>query len=370
MRFTIDRDVLLTPLNLVAGVVERRQTLPILSNVLLSVEDGQLRLTGTDLEVELHATVALEGDNQAGDITVPGKKLADICKSLPDGSVIDLAFEGDKAVLKSGKSRFSLATLPAVDFPLMETGETSISVQLEQTKLKQLIGAAGFAMANQDVRYYLNGMLWEIAPDKLTLVATDGHRLALSSQTGVEASGEKQIILPRKAVLEVARLMTDGDQYVKIELGDTHFKVTTGGFVFLSKLVDGKFPDYARVIPVNPDKEVLIGKGVFKSALSRTAILSNEKFRGVRLGVQESQMLIQANNPEQEEAQETIDIQYDGPSLEIGFNVSYLLDVMGAVQGETIKMRFVDANSSSLITQEDGTEDGMESKYVVMPMRL
>lgn len=370
MRFTIDRDKLLTPLNLVAGVVERRQTLPILANVLLSVDEGVLRLVGTDLEVELHGAVALEGDFQIGDITVPGKKLADICKSLPEGSQIDVSFEGDKAVLKSGKSRFTLATLPAADFPLMETGEIAINVSLSQEQLKQQIAATGFAMANQDVRYYLNGMLWEISPTELVLVATDGHRLAMATQHGVEANGEKQIILPRKAVLEVARLMVGGEATVAIELGDSHFKATSGDFVFLSKLVDGKFPDYSRVIPANADKEILIDRHVFKSALSRTAILSNEKFRGVRLGLQDGQMLIQANNPEQEEAQEFVDIEYAGNELEIGFNVSYLLDVMSVIESETISLRLSDANSSSLLSAAGSDEDSVQSRYVVMPMRL
>lgn len=373
MKFTVDRDVLLKPLNLVAGVVERRQTLPILANVMLSVEDGKLSLTGTDLEVELQGAVILDQAHQSGDVTVPGKKLADICKSLPDGAVIDFSFEGDKATIKSGKSRFTLAPLPAVDFPLMETGSSSIHVELNQFDLKKLISRAGFAMAQQDVRYYLNGMLWEIGTEKLRLVATDGHRLALSELAGINSNGEKQVILPRKAVLEVARLMVDADDTVKIELGDTHFKAVTKEFVFSSKLVDGKFPEYTRVIPQHSDKFIVADKGLLKDALSRTAILSNEKFRGVRMRLESGQVLLQANNPEQEEAQESFEVDYGGESLEIGFNVGYLLDVLSALDETDVQLALSDANSSCLIEAiADESEGAVTStaQYVVMPMRL
>ena len=371
MKFSIEREALLKPLNLVAGVVERRQTLPILANVLISVADGKLSLTGTDLEVELLGSVSLEGEYVSGEITVPARKLADICKSLPDGSVFDLALDGDKAIVKSGRSRFTLATLPAVDFPLMETGAAAIQVNVNQPSLKKLIDSAGFAMAQQDVRYYLNGMLWEISANALKLVATDGHRLALGELQGVEASGEKQIILPRKAVLEVARLMSDSEQLVTIELGDTHFKATTGDFVFASKLVDGKFPDYDRVIPRNSDKLVIAQREDLRSALARTAILSNEKFRGVRLTLASGELTIQANNPEQEEAVETLAVDYQGDTLEVGFNVSYLLDVLQTVSTELVQLSLADANSSALLEAGVGDEaQSLTAMYVVMPMRL
>ncbi len=370
MKFSIEREALLKPLNLVAGVVERRQTLPILANVLISVTDGRLSLTGTDLEVELLGSVALEGEYISGDVTVPARKLADICKSLSDGAVLDFSLDNGKAVIKSGRSRFSLATLPAVDFPLMETGASTIDFSLDQPSLKTLIDSAAFAMAQQDVRYYLNGMLWEISESALKLVATDGHRLALSHLQGVEANGEKQIILPRKAVLEVARLMTD-EGVVTLELGDTHFKASTGDFVFASKLVDGKFPDYDRVIPKNSDKFVVAHKADLKSALARTAILSNEKFRGVRLEMESGRLTIQANNPEQEEAEESLAVDYQGDRLEVGFNVSYLLDVLSTLSSDYVKVSLADANSSALleaVKSEDAK--GVDAMYVVMPMRL
>ncbi|GGC94304.1 DNA polymerase III subunit beta [Halopseudomonas salina] len=367
MQFTIQREALLKPLQLVAGVVERRQTLPVLSNVLLVVDGNTLSLTGTDLEVELVGRIQLDEPAEAGEITVPARKLMDICKSLPDDVAITLKVEDNKAVIKAGRSRFTLATLPASDFPNVEEGPGSMTFQVNQNKLRRLIERTSFAMAQQDVRYYLNGMLLEINKGQLRAVATDGHRMAMCTlDADIDYQERYQLIVPRKGILELARLLGEADDMVSIVLGTHHIRATTGDFTFTSKLVDGKFPDYERVLPRGGDKIVLADRQVLRNAFSRTAILSNEKYRGIRLMLSDSLLKIQANNPEQEEAEEDIAVDYNGSALEIGFNVSYLLDVMNVLSNEQVKMILSDANSSALV-QESETDD---SVYVVMPMRL
>lgn len=366
MKFTVTRDALLKPLNLVAGVVERRQTLPILANVLIGVEGNSLSLTGTDLEVELLGKVSLDGATVDGDITVPARKLLDIVKSLPDDSVISVEVDEQRAIIKSGRSRFTLSTLPASEFPNVEQGSASLEFDVLQRNLKTLIDKTAFAMAQQDVRYYLNGMLWEIKDGIFRVVATDGHRLALSTQSGITASEEKQVILPRKGVLELSRLLIEEDESIHLAFGDTHLRATTQAFTFTSKLVDGKFPDYDRVLPKGSDKEVVAERDVLKQALARAAILSNEKYRGIRMQFNAGDLRIVANNPEQEEAEDVVAIDYNGDTLEIGFNVSYLLDIMNVVSGPKVKFSLLDANSSALLEDND---DG-NSLYVVMPMRL
>jgi DNA polymerase-3 subunit beta len=366
MKFTVTRDALLKPLNLVAGVVERRQTLPILANVLIGVEGKLLSLTGTDLEVELLGKVSLDGATVDGDITVPARKLLDIVKSLPDDSVISVEVDEQRAIIKSGRSRFTLSTLPASEFPNVEQGSASLEFDVLQRNLKTLIDKTAFAMAQQDVRYYLNGMLWEIKDGIFRVVATDGHRLALSTQSGITASEEKQVILPRKGVLELSRLLIEEDESIHLAFGDTHLRATTQAFTFTSKLVDGKFPDYDRVLPKGSDKEVIAERDVLKQALARAAILSNEKYRGIRMQFNAGDLRIVANNPEQEEAEDVVAIEYNGDTLEIGFNVSYLLDIMNVVSGPKVKFSLLDANSSALLEDND---DG-NSLYVVMPMRL
>ncbi|WP_407473294.1 DNA polymerase III subunit beta [Pseudomonas putida] len=367
MHFTIQREALLKPLQLVAGVVERRQTLPVLSNVLLVVQGQQLSLTGTDLEVELVGRVQLEEPAEPGEITVPARKLMDICKSLPNDALIDIKVDEQKLLVKAGRSRFTLSTLPANDFPTVEEGPGSLTCNLEQSKLRRLIERTSFAMAQQDVRYYLNGMLLEVSRNTLRAVSTDGHRLALCSMSApIEQEDRHQVIVPRKGILELARLLTDPEGMVSIVLGQHHIRATTGEFTFTSKLVDGKFPDYERVLPKGGDKLVVGDRQVLREAFSRTAILSNEKYRGIRLQLAAGQLKIQANNPEQEEAEEEISVDYEGSSLEIGFNVSYLLDVLGVMTTEQVRLILSDSNSSALL-QEAGNDD---SSYVVMPMRL
>lgn len=367
MKFTISRDALLKPLNLVAGVVERRQTLPILANVLLVLEGDRLSLTGTDLEVELVGRVQLGSAGDSGEVTVPARKLVDICKSLPEGSDISFSVDDGKVTVRCGRSRFTLSTLPAREFPNVEDSMGTHQFTIKQGQLKRLIDRTGFAMAQQDVRYYLNGMLWELSDKQLRVVATDGHRLALCTlPEKIDASGDTQVILPRKGVLELSRLLLEEDQDIAVVIGSNHIRATTDEFTFTSKLVDGKFPDYQRVLPRAPDKMVIGSRIELRQAFSRTAILSNEKYRGVRLKLTDNSLDIVANNPEQEEAEEAVPVEYQGDSLEVGFNVSYLLDVLGVLSGEQVKISLSDPNSSALLEE---SEVG-DSLYVVMPMRL
>jgi DNA polymerase-3 subunit beta len=367
MKFSISRDALFKPLNLVAGVVERRQTLPILSNVLLALDGDRLSLTGTDLEVELVGRVQLAQAGESGEVTVPARKLVDICKSLPEGSDIQFAYQDNKVTVRSGRSRFTLSTLPAREYPNVEDSMGTHQFKIKQGQLRRLIDRTAFAMAQQDVRYYLNGMLWELSGRQLRVVATDGHRLALCTLPDkLDAAGDTQVILPRKGVLELARLLLDEDAEVAVVIGSNHVRATTHDFTFTSKLVDGKFPDYQRVLPRSPDKVVVGSRLELRQAFTRTAILSNEKYRGVRLKLTENSLDIVANNPEQEEAEEAVSVQYQGEALEIGFNVSYLLDVLGVLSGDEIKISLSDPNSSALLEE---SEEG-DSLYVVMPMRL
>ncbi|MGM0521499.1 MAG: DNA polymerase III subunit beta [Pseudomonadota bacterium] len=367
MNFSISREALLRPLTLVAGVVERRQTLPVLSNVLIEIEGDQVALTGTDLEVELVGRTVASHVEQEGAATVPARKLMDICKSLPDQAEIQLAVEEGRAVLRSGRSRFTLSTLPVAEFPNIEDNEGSQELSVPRGTLKHLIESTSFAMAQQDVRYYLNGMLLEIQSNLLRAVATDGHRLSMCSRpVDVTVEQPHKLIVPRKGILELARLLDDSDEPVSLTLGSTHIRAHTGDFTFTSKLIDGKFPDYERVVPRNGDKVLLAERAALRQVLSRTAILSNEKYRGVRLYLEPGNLKVMANNPEQEEAEENIAVEYNGPSMEIGFNVGYLVDVLTVLDEERMQMTLADPNSSALM-EEPGGGDAL---YVVMPMRL
>ena len=366
MRFTLQREAFLKPLAQVVNVVERRQTLPVLANLLVQVKDGQVSLTGTDLEVEMISRTMVE-DAQDGETTIPARKLFDILRALPDGSRVTISQTGDKVTVQAGRSRFTLATLPANDFPSVDEVEATERVVVPEAGLKELIERTAFAMAQQDVRYYLNGMLLEVSAGVIRAVATDGHRLAMCSmQADIGQPDRHQVIVPRKGILELARLLTEPDGNVSIVLGQHHIRATTGEFTFTSKLVDGKFPDYERVLPKGGDKLVLGDRQALREAFSRTAILSNEKYRGIRLQLASGQLKIQANNPEQEEAEEEIGVEYNGDSLEIGFNVSYLLDVLGVMTTEQVRLILSDSNSSALVQESDNDD----SAYVVMPMRL
>jgi len=365
MKFSISRDALIKPLNLVAGVVERRQTLPILSNVFMSLEAGQLSLTGTDLEIELVGRAPVDGDSEDGEITVPARKLVDICKSLPDGSTIEFSVSSGKAMVKAGRSRFTLSTLPASEFPSVDEQGGDLSLEIPQAVLKRLIERTSFAMAQQDVRYYLNGMLLELKAGRLRMVATDGHRLALCTADDAVSVGDASVIVPRKGILELSRLL-DADDTLRLVIGSNHIRAVNQQFTFTSKLVDGKFPEYERVLPKSADKTVIGERLELRQAFTRTAILSNEKYRGVRLKLSEDTLDITANNPEQEQAEEVVAVEYQGDELEVGFNVSYLLDVLSVLDGEKIRLSLSDSASSALLEE---AEEG-DSLYVVMPMRL
>lgn len=367
MKFAIQREALLKPLQLVAGVVEKRQTLPILSNVLITLENGQLSLTGTDLEVELVARTTVDSAEENGEITLPARKLVDIMRNLPEDSMVEVRVQDQRAVIKTGRSRFTLATLPASEFPNVEEVQATSRFQAPQRDLRFLIEHTQFAMAQQDVRYYLNGMLFETQPDLLRTVATDGHRLAVCDKAmALSNVAATQVIVPRKGVLELHRLLETSDEPVEVILGSNHIRVIGPLFSFTSKLVDGRFPDYGAVLPKNGDKILVGGREEMRQALQRAAILSNEKYRGIRLQLSAGTLKVMANNPEQEEAEEEIEVNYDGEELEIGFNVGYLLDVLNALGTDSVKVTLKDADSSA-----DLRADGDDScRYVVMPMRL
>lgn len=365
MKLSAPRDAILRPLQSVIGVVERRQTMPVLANVLLTTQDNRLHIAATDLEVELVAETEVEAE-ASGEITVPGRKLHDICRALPEGVTVELGVSGDRVTLKAARSRFTLSSLRAEDFPVVEEIAAQQDVRVDQSGLRKLLEKTHFSMAHQDVRYYLNGLLLEADGHTLRAVATDGHRLAMSElRLDTPAQKSEQVILPRKAVLELMRLL-DGDGEVALALGTNHLRVQLGPIRFTSKLIDGRFPEYGRVIPSDVGKVITADCAVMRHSLQRAAILSNEKFRGVRLDVEDGIVTIRANNPDQEEAVEKLEVEYEGEEMEIGFNVNYLLDALGAVDEERVQLGLSDANSSCLIKSAATTD----TKFVVMPMRL
>jgi DNA polymerase-3 subunit beta len=366
MKLEAKREQLLKPLQHVIGAVERRQTLPILTNVLLTVGERELTLTATDLEVELSTRTELPAD-VPGEITLPARKLHDILRALPEDGTVVLSVEGDKATVRCGRSRFTLATLPAGDFPTLEDLPFEGDIRLPQGVLRSLIERTHFAMAQQDVRYYLNGLLLEVGPGVLRLVATDGHRLAFQElRTEVDVAETRQVIVPRKGVMELLRLLADSDAEVLLKLGANHIRVTMDDIRFTSKLIDGKFPDYQRVIPREGSRVVIADRVALRNALTRTSLVLSDKTQGIRLQLDDWMLRTQAQNPEQEEAEEEVEINYSGGPLEIGFNGAYLLDALGALGGELAKLSFADAGSSCLIEEAEGGG----GRHVIMPMRL
>jgi DNA polymerase-3 subunit beta len=365
MKLTASREEFLAPLQSVIGVVERRQTMPVLANVLLSARENRLNITGTDLEVELVATSGVTVQ-QGGDITVPGRKLLDIFRALPEKTSVTLSTEGDRVSVRGGRSRFTLSSLPAAEFPLIDEINAQQTLSVSQAEFRKLIDKTHFSMAQQDVRYYLNGMLLETEGKSLRAVATDGHRLALcETELTNRAKSAQQVIVPRKGVLELQRILgTDGT--IELAIGTNHIRAQIGDIRFTSKLIDGRFPEYARVIPANPSKVVEADRESLRAALQRTAILSNEKYRGIRLSLRPDLLTLQAHNPEQEEAEDQVEVDYKGDELEVGFNVNYLLDALAAIEGDKVQIGLTDANSSCLIKAPGATN----SRYVVMPMRL
>jgi len=365
MKLTAAREDLLAPLQSVIGVVERRQTMPVLANVLLGARDNRLSVTGSDLEVELVATSQVNVQ-QAGDITVPGRKLLDIFRSLPEKASVTLSTEGERVSVRAGRSRFTLSSLPAAEFPLVEEINAQQTLTVAQGEFRRLIDKTHFSMAQQDVRYYLNGLLLETDGKALRAVATDGHRLALCEMAlAGKAKSNHQVIVPRKGVLELQRILgTEGN--IELAVGTNHVRAQIGDIRFTSKLIDGRFPEYSRVIPAAPASAIRADRDVLRQALQRTAILSNEKYRGIRVTVKKNILTVQAHNPEQEEAEEEIEVGYDGNDLEVGFNVNYLLDALAAIDGQEVELGLTDSNSSCLIRSPGNAS----ARYVVMPMRL
>lgn len=372
MKFVIERDALLSALQMVSGIVERRQTMPILSNVLLELNGNRLKFTTTDLEIQVEVSGEVIESDRDGSFTVPARKLVDLCRALTPESSITIEVIDSKAVVTSGRSRYALQVLPAGEYPTIETKACDTEFSVQQTTLGFMFEKTAFAMAQQDVRYYLNGMLLELSKDRIKTVATDGHRMSVTEQAvevGELADGAKlvQIILPRKTVNELSRLMSsETDEMARISIGRDHISVNLDGLVLTSKLIDASYPDYNRVIPRNSEYSAICDREQLREALSRAAILSNEKLRSVRLVFDGSALEVEARNREHEQAEEYVEIQYDGPKIEIGFNVNYLLDALGASEAENVEIQMSGAGSSSLLVFSDLPD----SQFVVMPMRL
>ncbi|HEY6941773.1 DNA polymerase III subunit beta [Dokdonella sp.] len=366
MRFSIQREALLKRLQHVVGVVERRQTLPVLANLLVVVDSAGVAFTGTDLEVEMVARTSAD-DLEAGEVTVPARKLFDICRALPDGCRIKFEQNGERVTVSAGRSRFTLATLPATEFPTVDTIELVERVALPEATLKELMDRTGFAMAHQDVRYYLNGMLLDLREQALRCVATDGHRLAMAeAKLETKVGSPRQVIVPRKGVNELQGLFESGDGIVELEFARNHLRVRRGDVTFTSKLIDGRFPDYEAVIPIGADKEVRLQRDEMRAALQRAAILSNEKYRGVKIEVAPNRVRVVAHNPEQEEAVEEVEARTGVSDLSVGFNVNYLLDALGAISSDEVLLCLRDGQSSCLVRKPD-SED---TRHVIMPLRL
>lgn len=366
MKFQIEKETLLNPLQQIIGAVEKRQTMPALSNVLIRTSENSLTLTATDLEIELVSQIDIIID-EPGNITVPARKLLDICKSLANEATIKFSVTENKALIQSGRSRFTLATLPAKDFPALDAINSIYEFEIPQKTLYDIIDKTAFAMAQQDVRYYLNGLMLEVSANYLRAVATDGHRLAYcEKETNADIADIKQVILPRKGVLELVRLLSDTENSVKITLGSNHLQVEFDGLRLTSKLIDGRFPDYNRVMPTDAGNVMTADREQLRHALLRASILSNEKYRGIRLILEKNLIKLQAQNPDQEEADIEQEVVYTGDDIEIGFNVTYMLDVLNVTNSDMVQAALKDSNSSFLLTFPDQTD----CKYVIMPMRL
>ncbi len=361
------QDKVLAVLQSVAGIVERRHTLPILANVLIRKTGKALQLTTSDLEIQIRTTAELDGDNGNFTTTVGARKLIDILRTMPADQTVSLESNQNKLILKGGKSKFTLQTLPAEDFPLVqEAASFGPTFSVPQKTLKDLHGQVSFAMAVHDIRYYLNGILFVAEGKQLSLVATDGHRLAFASATLDVEVPKQEVILPRKTVIEMQRLLSDAEGAIEMQFASNQARFSFGGMEFVSKLVEGKFPDYNRVIPRNHKNHIMLGRLALLAALQRTAILTSEKFKGVRLNIEPGTLRVASNNAEQEEAVDELDIDYGGDSIEIGFNVTYLIDALTNMQQEMVKVELSDSNSSALLT----IPENATFKYVVMPMRI
>jgi DNA polymerase-3 subunit beta len=366
MQIKINREVLLKPLTNVSSIVERRHTLPILSNLLLEAKNNNILLTATDLEMQISLNIESKFTGELS-TTISAKKLLDICRSLPENVDIDMVSNDSRITVKAGKSRFNLQTLPAADYPIMtKVSDNNTQVQISQIVLKKLLKQVEFAMAQQDIRYYLNGLLIEVNENKLNIVGTDGHRLSFTSTTLNKSYEKNEIILPRKTVIELIKLLNDSEEEVTIEINAGQVNFTFSDIKLISKVIDGKFPDYNRVIPVGHQNKFSVNRVAVLTAMQRASILSNEKYRGIRMVLSNNNLKLISTNTEQEEAEEELEVEYTKEVLDIGFNVTYLIDVLNNVSDETIEFAFADANSSCLIT----VPNDENYKYVVMPMRI
>jgi DNA polymerase-3 subunit beta len=368
MNLVITRETLLKPLQDMISIADKKHTMPILTNIFCKVEGEKLKLKSSDLETEIQAEIGIEKKSNDGEVTIPARKLIEIIKNLPQTSEIQISQESEnKVMVKANKSRFILSSLDPNNFPQMERDLGSNCFSISQSSLLKSIRKVQFAMAHNDVRYFLNGTLWEIEGNIFRTVATDGHRMAMTELTiDSSAVNNLQIIVPRKAIIELQKLISNTDDMVKIYIGSNHFMVQMPNYTFTSKLIDGRYPDYNRVIPQENHKLLVANLIDFKQALVRTAILSNEKYRGVRLNLDKGILHLAANNPEQEEAMDEIQVDYHEDAMEVGFNVSYLLDVMGAIETEEVDLFFSTANMSLLIKEHELND----TSYVIMPIRL
>ncbi len=367
MNIKINRDTLLKPLSSVSGIVERRHTLPILSNLLLEAKQDKVVLTATDLEMQISLSIETTVGSELS-TTISAKKLLDICRSLPENAEINMTPQESRIQVKAGKSRFNLQTLPAADYPVMSRveGNAGTIIKIGQKTLKRLFKQVEFAMAQQDIRYYLNGLLFEVSANRLNVVGTDGHRLSFTS-TELSQNYEKQeLILPRKTVVELIKLLDESDEEVSIEIATGQVNFTFGDIRLISKVIDGKFPDYTRVIPTGHQNSYTVDRQTILLSMQRASILSNEKYRGIRMVLGKDSLRLISTNSEQEEAEEELEINYPGDPLDIGFNVTYMIDVLNNVDSETVIFSFADANSSCLVTVPNDSN----YKYVVMPMRI
>ena len=364
MRFTIPREILLKPLQSVANVVEKRNTIPVIGNVLVSATESELSLTATDLEIELVSRVPISF-GKPGRTTLPAKKLLDICKTLPEKVDIDFILDKDRCILKAGKSRFVLATRSADEFPNIEKIHEGKSLTLSQGSFKRLFQKTHFSMSSSDIRYILMGALLDVSPGRVKVCTTDGHRLSVC-ETAVETQISTQVVVPRKGVSELMRLLQDSKNPLEVIVGRNHIQVILPEVTFTSKLIDGKFPEYQYIIPQQSSKVLLAQRDDLRRALQRVSILSNEKTRGVRFLLDKTSLRILSINPDKETAEEEIDAEYEGEPIDIGFNVGYLLDVLGVIDDDRVKIGMTAAENSVLL-QNAGTT---VCQYVVMPIRV
>ena len=366
MKFITEKAQIVDSLQNAAAVAERRQTIPILANLRLKTVHGKLEVTATDLEIQIKTFSDLIEIQEGGETTVSARKMSELCRSLPEGERVNFSLSNGKLTVSSSNFHADFATISSDDFPEIEINEEQIPIIVESSVLKRLLSKTSFSMASQDVRYYLNGMLLEMEGNKINAVATDGHRLAFSSAKTNAADLDIRNILPRKAVLELSKLLSQIDGTVELLIGSSYVDVRSENLSFSSKLIDGKYPDYNKVFPIGEPLPLEISKEILQSALIRASVLSNEKYRGVRFQLSEDKLKLTANNPEQESAEEEVDVAYKGSDLEVGFNIGYLLEVLNSIDSENVSFEFYGEDSSCIIKEQNSEDD----VYVIMPMRL